>query len=889
MPISTWIISSSTSPCPVCGRVEDGDCLTASDNITVLCHSKVSQSGRRATPPDQINGWNFTGKVETNGVVSRAVYVNKSSSKPQYVKPVRPKSEQIFLYPDSNGRNIARTKRVDDGKGGRFIWQEYWIKDDRLRRHRPKTKDESNSFWVCVSEKKVQAKKATPDERRIYQEIVAELQKSIHLYRISEARQLSEETGLPVLVVEGEPIVNNLLKLGIPATTNIGGSLKWDQYGGKHGNYAADLDGIDAVVLCPDCDQVGIQHMERVAQDINKAKWLYANPKHKQWQNPEGGYDLNDWVEEMRLQGLNNEQIKEQILGAIGEKRESVQPAQKDLLASMFDTAGDDGQPVHKLVADYALICNTLGNRLRFNTLKNAVELDGQPLETETAKQELVIEHNLWLKSGKEEIADLVAKAAKRNPYNPIEDYLNYCHKTYGDDTSILFRFAQRYFGQSDPIYTIFVIRFLIGAVARVFEPGCKFDTALILQGGQGIRKSTFFKVLASSEWFDDSLGNVSDKDEKMKLYQTWFMEWAELETVFKRKDVSSTKSFLSSATDRLRVPYGRSIVEMKRRCVIVGTTNQDEFLNDVTGNRRFWVVPVKVPCIDTSTLAEERDRIWAAAVALYRRGEFWHLIQCEDQAAGNIAEEYQSEDAWMQPIQKWLSSTTASITTANILSQGLQLEIGRQDKAAQMRVSDIMKSLGWEKIQKRINGEKVRAWVQCPNRPNLSQPKEDYIDLSQSSLLQGFYTILPQPSQLSQPGLENLKKFVESVEPSPQNGNGKTPEKIPLSKTPVPVGTVGTTQVQQDFNCPSQVGTPDTKSNGRLGHYQKNNNDKHPPDEHTQSNDPVLKVGDRVQVPTANGPETGVIEEINAEGFYRCSGEGFFAWFGPSEISLIE
>lgn len=467
----------------------------------------------------------------------------------------------------------------------------------------------------------------------------------------------------------------------------------------------------------------------------------------------------------------------------------------------------------HKLVQDYELIKGLLGDRLAFNTLKNLVELDGVPLEVETAKATLVIDHDLWLNSGKEDVADLVMKVAKQNQYNPIEQYLNQCYEKYGDDTSILTRFAERYFGQPDPIYTVFVIRFLIASVARIYQPGCKHDAALILQGGQGIRKSTFFKVLASEAWFDDSLGSVSDKDEKLKLHQTWFMEWAELETVFKRKDLSATKAFLSSATDRIRPPYGRSVVEMPRRCSIVGTTNQDEFLNDVTGNRRFWIIPVKVDCIDTSTLAEERDRIWAAAVSLYKAGEFWHLMQCEDEAAGEIAQQFQSEDPWLLPISQWLAGTVGTVTTSAILSNALQIETGKQDKTAQMRVADILKTLGWEKTQKRIDGKPQKVWtLSCNHRIHLEKEVDTNNKILKSTLSKYFefsvstVSTVPTLNQDSFQNQNNNQQFEEVI--------AKEAEKeFSHSNSVDTVGTVDTSQSQQCLQpYPPTVNQVDTR-----------------------------------------------------------------------------
>jgi predicted P-loop ATPase len=104
------------------------------------------------------------------------------------------------------------------------------------------------------------------------------------------------------------------------------------------------------------------------------------------------------------------------------------------------------------------------------------------------------------------------------------------------------------------------------------------------------------------------ALGAVSDKDERLKMHRAWFVEWSELETVFSRRDVSATKAFLSSSVDALRPPYHRDTQDFPRASIIVGSTNEDEFLSDKTGNRRFWVIPVKKK-IDVEQLSSRARR----------------------------------------------------------------------------------------------------------------------------------------------------------------------------------------------------------------------------------------------------------------------------------------
>lgn len=370
------------------------------------------------------------------------------------------------------------------------------------------------------------------------------------------------------------------------------------------------------------------------------------------------------------------------------------------------------------IARDYQALKQILGDRLRLNQLTKDLELDGKPVTLEQLELELALRHNWQSKR-----LSLVARGlAEEGSYSPVQEYLEKVYSEFKGDTKILEGLALRYFGRSESVYQTFIEKWLVGAVARAYQPGCKLDTALILQGGQGVGKSTFFKVLASDQWFDDSLGNVGDKDERLKLHRAWVVEWSELETVFKRKDVAATKAFLSSSTDQIRPPYGRSVESWQRHSVIVGTTNETEFLGDSTGNRRFWVIPVTQP-IDFERLRDERDRIWAAAVALYKAGHAWWLTSEEDKQAAAIAEEYQLRDPWLDTISRYLDGKNL-VSTSELLSDCLQIDTARQDRAAQCRVINCLRFLGWTNpTSARVyRGKRQRVWV-APIEP--TQPTQ--------------------------------------------------------------------------------------------------------------------------------------------------------------------
>lgn len=366
----------------------------------------------------------------------------------------------------------------------------------------------------------------------------------------------------------------------------------------------------------------------------------------------------------------------------------------------------------HKVVRDDLLIREALGSRLRYNQLLLQPELDGELFKPEEARISLIKDHDLPLKCSKPDIAELTYRLAKENAYHPISEYLNEVHQRYKDDTSILDGLAERYLGADKPIHQTMLYRFLIAAVARALDPGCKQDCALIIQGDQGCGKSTFFKVLASKPWFDDSYGATNDKDERLKLHYSWFVEWAELEVVFDRKSVSHVKAFLSCATDKVRPPYGLSQETLNRPSVIVGTTNEDQFLADSTGNRRYWVVPMRKK-LDVEQLTAERDHIWAAAVSLYKSGKQWWLTDDEVDAADLDRKQYEEVHPWTHSIADYLF-TLETVSTRELLCNALNIPIPKHNTPMNKRVANIMKSLGWTQTNNPVsyNQRKTRVWL---------------------------------------------------------------------------------------------------------------------------------------------------------------------------------
>lgn len=232
---------------------------------------------------------------------------------------------------------------------------------------------------------------------------------------------------------------------------------------------------------------------------------------------------------------------------------------------------------------------------------------------------------------------------------------------------------------------------FLIAAVARVFEPGIKFDHMLILEGDQGIGKSTVPAVLAGDKWFLDGLPDLTDKDAALNLQGIWICEMGELVNL-RKSDVEITKSFITRRVDKVRPPYGKRYIESHRQCVFIGTTNAEEYLKDKTGNRRF--LPVRVGQLDFDLLKEIRDQLWAEAVMLYEltdvklylTGEAKELA--EDAQSDRVVED-EADVIYSQLSKWWLRLKKARKTKAG--------ELGKKLPPLRFQTSELFNDFGGE------------------------------------------------------------------------------------------------------------------------------------------------------------------------------------------------
>lgn len=326
-----------------------------------------------------------------------------------------------------------------------------------------------------------------------------------------------------------------------------------------------------------------------------------------------------------------------------------------------------------------------------------------------------VIRTKIWLDEhyGLNARTDAVMAAtdlvARDNAFHPIREYLQ---SLKWDGGYRLDSWLTLCMGVKQDEYSHLVGRkFLIGAVARVMNYPCKNDCVLILEGAQGAGKSTALDVLGG-DWYSDTHFTLGDKDGYQQMQGVWICELAELDS-FNKAESTRAKQFFASATDRYRPSYGRLVQEFARQCVFAGTTNQDNYLTDTTGNRRYW--PVRCNKIDIELLKQCRDQLWAEAYHEYKKGEVWHVKPDEVHLFEKQQEDRFLADAWEDKIVGWLDDPEQKViqafTMSEIFEGALRVEPVHMRKPEQTRMANILTRLGWKRVRDNPDKNGKRPW----------------------------------------------------------------------------------------------------------------------------------------------------------------------------------
>lgn len=319
-------------------------------------------------------------------------------------------------------------------------------------------------------------------------------------------------------------------------------------------------------------------------------------------------------------------------------------------------------------------------------------------------------------------VGTAIMAVAKEAPFHPVRQYLDLARAMW-DGKRRLESWLERYLGVEDE--TGFAAesgtRWLISGVARIMQPGCKADCALVLEGGEGVRKSTAVKVLAAP-WFADELPAMGTKDAAIACAGVWIVEIAEMHSLVKTGSWEAVKAFMSRSDDRYRPPYGRHAQSFPRQCVFAGTTNDSEYLEQREGARRFWSVHCRY--ISLQALQQDRDQLWGEAAARYAAGEQWWLRDDYRDLARANQDERVISDSWEDLVLSWLeaptqrhwksegaiSSTRDSVVLGDVLKYciGLREADWRHDHT--MKVSRILQRNGY--VRHRVHDEALgRHW----------------------------------------------------------------------------------------------------------------------------------------------------------------------------------
>lgn len=314
-------------------------------------------------------------------------------------------------------------------------------------------------------------------------------------------------------------------------------------------------------------------------------------------------------------------------------------------------------------------------------------------------------------KLGKDTTHQAVDLRASERAFHPVRDYLKALR---WDGKGRLATWLSTYIGAEPSAYVEGIgPRVLVAMVARIFEPGCKADYMVVLEGPQGARKSTACRILGG-EWFSDNLPDVtSGKDVYQHLVGKWLLEIAEMSAMGRAED-AALKAFITRTVERYRPSYGRKEVIQPRQCIFIGSTNKSAYLRDETGGRRFW--PVRVGTIDTESLVRDRDQLFAEAVHAYRAGASWWPDDEFEREHIRPQQEARFEvDAWEEAITLYLMGTAYEAgrdrtTVGDVAREALHFETLKIGTADQRRITSIMERLGW--VRGKMDWQGKRWWV---------------------------------------------------------------------------------------------------------------------------------------------------------------------------------
>ncbi len=394
-------------------------------------------------------------------------------------------------------------------------------------------------------------------------------------------------------------------------------------------------------------------------------------------------------------------------------------PSKKQVLDRQQDIA-----ILRKVLPDLRM--NTLTNKVEYGTRTDPIVLSGDDVECLTVQ--LAMEHSVFIPE--QRMRSAVRWSAKNNRYCPIKRYLMECAYS-GQEFSQWEKLGEYLTGNSDPIVTKALQKFLVGAVARAYRPGCSMSWVPIFIGKQGCGKSQLLRKLVPENLFAEMTSSLDQiNKEAYRLHISWILELPEIDNYFKDRNIEIFKNLITTQIDETRMPYSSMPISLPRAFVMAGTSNRSEIFVDPTGNRRF--MPIEIPMgFETPwrKLPDVRMQIWCSAMRAYERGMGWEITAEDLSYLEDYVQQFNVVDPWEQLIGSYLADKT-EVTTTDVLINALDFAPQVLSQRDTRRCGSVMQQLGWRrqttsrKDPMTGKSKSIRIWI----RPVKYEKKESQL-----------------------------------------------------------------------------------------------------------------------------------------------------------------
>lgn len=410
-----------------------------------------------------------------------------------------------------------------------------------------------------------------------------------------------------------------------------------------------------------------------------------------------------------------------------------------------------DGKP-YSTIDNAAIIFRTdpiFEGTIRLNLFRERIELKGNPPWNRVSKNindmdDIHIRHYIettYHMTNDKKIREGMQIVASENSYHPVREYMNSLN---WDGKERIRHILHHFLGADVNDFTYECMKvFLIGAIKRVFNPGCKFEYMLCLVGGQGIGKSSFIRFLACfDEWFCDDIKKLDDDRIYERLAGHWIVEIVEMLALNNAKCNEATKAFLSRQYDNFRMPYGIRAEDRPRQCVFAGTSNIVNFLpNDRSGNRRFLPILCNSENAEVHILENEKEsreyieQTWAEAMEIYKNGNYMLRLPKEvEKSLYKYQESFMQEDTWADLIKGFLNDYTGKIVCCQMLYREALDMYGMPNKVETSQIMEIMSKIpGWSRFQNPRRFERYKrqkGWERVATKSDNPPSENDFIEV---------------------------------------------------------------------------------------------------------------------------------------------------------------